>query len=268
LDIRNKISAIYSLEQLSAGNTVVHRLHPMSKLIVTFVFIATVISFGRHDFGRLVPFIFYPTILMALSETPYTMLLKRVLIAIPFCLFIGISNLILEQDTAFKIGTIDVSFGVLSFSVILYRVYLCVMAVLLLVAVTPFIELTAQLRRLKIPNIFTLMFEMTYRYIGVLLAEAVSMRMAYVLRGAKAKGVDIRHAGSFIGCLLLRSFARAERIYSAMKCRGYMIKNTTLARKKFCITDITYCALICVLCLLFRFVDVGNWITTLVEKIL
>jgi cobalt/nickel transport system permease protein len=31
----------------------------------------------------------------------------------------------------------------------------------------------------------------------------------------------MRHMGSFVGQLLIRSFDRAERIYAAMKCRGY-----------------------------------------------
>ncbi|MCL2481598.1 MAG: cobalt ECF transporter T component CbiQ [Spirochaetaceae bacterium] len=268
MDIRNKISAIYSLEQLSIGNTIIHSLHPLVKLITTFVFIITVISFDRHDFVRLVPFIFYPTILISLSEIPYSMLLKRVLIALPFCLFIGISNLVFEQESAFKIGNITVSFGVLSFVVILYRAYLCVMALLLLAGVTRFTELTAQLQRVKIPHIFIIMFEMTYRYIAVLFSEAASMRMAYVLRSPGARGVEIRHAGTFIGNLLLRSFDRAERIHSAMKCRGYMIKKITLNNKKLRMTDTIYCALICSFCLLFRFVDVANWITSLVERVL
>lgn len=268
MDIRNKISAIYALEQLSAGKTVIHRLHPMSKLITTFAFIVTVISFGRHDFARLIPFVFYPSILMSLSETPYTLLLKRVLIAIPFCFFIGISDLLLEQGTAFAIGGLSVSFGVVSFAVILFRVYLCVMAVLILVAVTPFTELTAQLLRLKIPGIFVLMFEMTYRYIGVLFEETASMHMAYVLRGARTKGVDMRHAGSFIGFLLFRSFDRAERIYSAMKCRGYMMKKARTVRKRVRTADVVYCVSICALCLLFRFINVGSLITALVGRVL
>ncbi|MCL2705699.1 MAG: cobalt ECF transporter T component CbiQ [Spirochaetaceae bacterium] len=267
MDIRNKISAIYSIEQLSTGNTIVHSLHPMAKLLTTFVFIITVISFDRHDFSKIVPFIFYPTILMSLSETPYSMLLKRVLIALPFCLFIGVSNLALEQEIAFKIGNIAVSFGVLSFGVIIYRAYLCIMAVLLLVAVTRFSELTVQLKRVKIPYIFIIMFEMTYRYIAVLFSEASSMRMAYILRSPGARGVDLRHAGSFIGNLLLRSFDRAERIYSAMKCRGYMINKLNHGINKLRMRDIVYCALICSFCFLFRFINITSWFTSFVERV-
>ena len=31
----------------------------------------------------------------------------------------------------------------------------------------------------------------------------------------------MRHMGSFVGQLLIRSSDRAERVYAAMKCRGY-----------------------------------------------
>jgi cobalt/nickel transport system permease protein len=255
------------LEQLSSGNTVIHRRHPICKLLAAFIFIMTVISFDRHAFGRLIPFIFYPSILMALSETPYGLLLKRVLIAIPFCLFIGIPNLFLEKDPAFTVGNITVSCGVLSFAVIIYRTYLCVMAVLLLIAATPFTELTAQLRRMKIPNIFIIMLEMTYRCLGLLAGESESMHIAYALRGGGAKGVDIRHAGGFIGSLLTRSFDRAERIYAAMKCRGYGLSYGGIRQRVITVSDAVYCALVCFLCMFFRFVDAGRWITAFVERI-
>ena len=255
MDIRNKISEIYSLEQLSAGKSVLHSLHPGAKLIFSFVFIITVISFGRHDFGRLVPYIFYPAVLIPLSGTPYALLFKRFVLAAPFCLFMGISAVLLEKETAFSAGNISVSFGILSLSVIIYRTWLCVMAVLLLAAVTPLSELSAQLRRLGMPDIFITMFEMTYRYLGVLFTEAASMRTAYALRSAGTKGVDIRHAGTFIGCLLLRSFDRAERIYAAMKCRGYGLHCEVRKTKTFRMRDALFCAVVCSLCLLFRFVD-------------
>jgi cobalt/nickel transport system permease protein len=258
MDIRNRISEIYSLEQLSAGNTVIHRLHPGAKLFGAFVFIAAVISFDRHDFGGLIPFIFYPAILMPLSNTPFAMPHKRVLTVLPFCLFIGISNLLLEREPAFTVLNVAVSGGLLSFCVILFRAYLCVIAVLLLIAATPFTDLTAQLRKLRIPEIFIIMFEMTYRYIAVLFSEAASMRTAYALRGAGKKGVGIGHAGTFIGSLLLRSIDRAERIYSAMQCRGYALGKSRKIKRKLKTADVVYCVIICSMCLFFRFFAIGK----------
>jgi cobalt/nickel transport system permease protein len=230
----------------------------MGKMISVFVYIVTVVSFGRYDFERLLPFVFFPVILMALSETPYLMLFKRVLITLPFCLFVGISNLFLERETAFVIGNIAVSYGAVSLGVILFRACLCVTAALLLVALTPFTELTAQLRRLKLPEIFVMLFEMTYRYIAVLFSEDSNKQTAYTQPGGGVKGVDIREAGTFIGSLLVRSFDRAERIYSAMKCRGYPARNGVCRKSCFRFSDAVYCALVCGLCLTFRIIDAGS----------
>lgn len=71
---------------------------------------------------------------------------------------------------------------------IVFRTLLCVSAVLILVAVTPFRELTEGLRRLRLPAVFISLFEMTYRYLGTLAGEALSMYTAYSLRGGGKKG--------------------------------------------------------------------------------
>ena len=255
-DIRSKISEIYSLEQLAAGRSSVHGVHPFAKLAGTVVFLLCVISFDRFAFGRLVPYIFYPVILMSLAEIPYWMILKRTLVALPFCLFAGLSNLLLDRAALYHIGTLAISGGFLSFATILFRTLLCVSAVLILVAVTPFSELTAQLRRLHIPGLFIMLFEMTYRYIGVLLEETASMYTAYRLRSTTARGLEMRHMGSFVGQLLLRSFDRAERIYNAMKCRGYALRSTPPQHRALAKADFVYLFCTCALPLLFRLVNV------------
>ena len=254
--MKNNIHNLYTLEQLSSTDTSVHRLHPAVKLIVTLFFIVTVVSFDRYAFGRLIPYVFYPTLLMALSETPYALLFRRFLLALPFCLLAGISNLFFDQTTAMTIGGIDISFGTVSLVSIVFKTYLCVMALLILVSVTPMTQLTSAMRRLRIPNIFVLLFELTYRYIGVLADEAHSMYTAYSLRHFGRGGIDIRDMGSFIGQLLLRSFDRAERIYSAMKCRGYGEKIPAHTTKRFTTHDVSFLCVTCVLCALFRFLDV------------
>lgn len=259
--MKNNIHEFYALEGLANRNTCVHRLHPLAKLITSAVFIIMVISFDKYSFGRLIPYIFYPAFLMVLSETPYSMLLKRFLIALPFCLFAGITNVIFDRDYAFVIGGIAVSYGLISLFTILFRTYLCVMAVLILVSVTSLSELTNAMRRVRVPNIFIIMFEMTYRYIGVLVNEAYSMYIAYSLRSAKEKGIEMRHMGSFAGQLLLRSIDRAERVYNAMKCRGYVFHAFLPNRRKLKQKDIIYIIIVCGLCVTFRIVNLYAIIT-------
>ncbi len=256
--MKNKINELYALEQLSKGDTYIHRLHPAVKLITTVVFILTAISFDRYALGKLVPFVFYPSLLMAFSETPYSMLLKRLALALPFCFFAGLSNVIFDSAPALTIGSVPVSFGIISFATLLLRTYLCVMAVLILVAVTPFSELTNEMRRFGLPAIFVVMFEMTYRYIGVLLGEAHSMYIAYSLRNGSGKGIDMKDMGSFLGQLLLRSFDRADRVYSAMKCRGYALQSLNVNSKNLSRGDLVYLAAMVLLCIALRFVDVNG----------
>jgi cobalt/nickel transport system permease protein len=256
--MKNTIRELYALEQLSGGSTCVHRIHPAAKLLATTVFIITVVSFDRYSFGRLVPFVFFPTLLMAFSETPYAMLFKRFLIALPFCLFAGAANVLFDRTPAFAIAGVTISYGVVSLFTILLRVYLCVMAVLALVAVTPLAEITHSMRRLKIPHIFVIVFEMTYRYIGVLFEEAYSMYIAYTMRSPKTKGILMRDMGSFTGQLLVRSVDRADRVYIAMKCRGYSFQTLPKNGRKPAAGDVVFLAVTCFLCVLLRVVNINN----------
>lgn len=256
--MKNKVQELYALEQLSGGNTFVHKIHPMVKLLATAVFIVVVVSFDRYAFGRLIPYVFFPTLLMAFSETPYSMLIKRFLIALPFGLFAGITNVIYDRASAFAVGCVTVSFGVVSLFTILFRTYLCVMAVLVLVSVTPFTEITNSMRRLRVPSLFVINFEMIYRYIGVLFEEAYSMYIAYSLRSTNKKGIEIKDMGSFVGQLLLRSFDRADRVYNAMKCRGYALKSIVRNDKKLTRGDWVFFAVICLFCITFRFIDANT----------
>lgn len=255
-DIRSKISDIYSLEQLSGGRSAIHRLHPGAKLLVTVCYIVAVISFPRFDFARMAPYIFYPVLMMALSETPYGIVGKRVLLTLPFVLFAGISNIIFDRETAFTVGNLAVSVGVVSFFALIFRTVLTVSAVFVLVAVTPFVSLADQLRRLHLPEIFVMLLELTYRYIGALLEEAANMYTAYSLRHTHTKGLELRHMGSFVGHLLLKSFDRAERVYAAMKCRGYGRTSYRSHHHRWQRQDVLFTVGCIGLFVLFRVVDV------------
>lgn len=255
-DIRGKIQEFYTLEQLAGNDTAVHRLHPAAKLITTLVYIVTVVSFDRFRFRELIPFLFYPAILLSLSETPWGLALRRVALALPFVLLAGLSNILFDRETVLRIGSLALTSGVVSCASVLLRTFLTVLALVLLMAVTQVADLTATLRRAHIPEMIIMLFEMTYRYIGVLLEEASSMYTAYQVRHRKAKGLELRHMGSFVGSLMLRSFDRADRIYGAMKCRGYGQGGSCAAQRRWRTADIVYTAAVCGACMLFRFVDV------------
>ncbi|MCI2057134.1 MAG: cobalt ECF transporter T component CbiQ [Oscillibacter sp.] len=209
------------LEQLAEGNSPLHRLHPGAKLAITLVYVVCVISFPASSLSALVPFTAYPIVAMALSGTPWKPLLQRIAVAMPFVLFTALSNLLLNRRVLYFLGPLPVTGGLLACLSIVLKAFLTVGAVLVLIATTSMETLTGQLVRLHVPKILCLQLTMTYRYISVLIQQAQRMYAAYQLRSCGKKGIQMRDMGCFLGQLLLRSFDQAERIYCAMKCRGY-----------------------------------------------
>lgn len=214
------IDNIRLLEQLSRQESFIHRLHPLLKLLTTVMYVTVVISFGRYEISALLPFVFYPVVLFALSSLPAGPLLKRVLLAQVFVLGIGIWNPLFDTAPV-MIGGLSVARGWLSLLSLLLKSILAITALFLLIAATG-LEKTAQaLRMLKVPKIFVLQLLLTYRYIAVLLEEAARMTQAYSLRAPRQKGIHHSAWGSFLGQLLLRTVDKAERIHAAMLLRGF-----------------------------------------------
>jgi cobalt/nickel transport system permease protein len=73
----------------------------------------------------------------------------------------------------------------------------------------------------------------------------------------KRKGIAMKDMGSFTGQLLLRSFDRAERIYNAMKCRGYALHALPQNGRKIEQKDLIFCFAVCLLCVMARVINVN-----------
>lgn len=254
-DIRSKLNMLYSLEQLSSGENAFKKLHPLSKLVVTAVYLVCVASLGKYDLTRLTLFLAYPVLVMAMAQIPWKMILKRAAVAMPFCIFAGVSNLIFDRTVIAYAGKIAVTGGMLSFAMLFCRTLLCVSAILILVAVTPFSVLMDQLRRLHVPELLVTLLEMVYRYIGVLVEEASGMVTAFRLRGNGAKWPEISEFGSFVGQLFLRSADRAERIYQAMQCRLYTLHSVQKKRPEWKLCDTIFLIAGAGTSVLFRWID-------------
>ena len=252
LKLSTAVLGIDRLEAIALQDSPVHRLHPMAKLTATFVFAGAVISFPNDNLSGLVPYLLYPMLLMYFSDVPFAPLFHRLLAALPFGLLGGISNLFLMREPVFRIYGIVVTNGAVSFCSILLKTLLTVFAVLLLIATTSFVEINNQLIRLKIPKLICLQLVMTYRYITVLLLEASAMYTAYKLRSPGKKGIRFADVGSFIGELLIKSFDRAERVYAAMKCRGFRGVYVGGVVKRAMVKDVLFGIIVCLAAILLR----------------
>lgn len=211
------------IEKLANGDSLTHRLNPLLKIILALMYIIFVISTSCLDFFELPLYSIIIGIMISLSKVSFMDLFKRSLIGLPISLCIGFSNL-LFSTTIINFYGVNISTGVLLFITIIIKNILCLMAVFLLMATTKFDSITCELVHLKIPSIFVLQLVMIYRYIFVLVEEALTMIQAYQLKNPQSKGIAFKDMGSFVGSLLVRSFERSNEVYNAMKCRGFDVK--------------------------------------------
>lgn len=98
--------------------------------------------------------------------------------------------------------------------------------VLMLLALLGTIEATTlghALARLRVPEKLVHLILFTVRYLGVIGREYKRMRKAMKARAfvPRSDWHTWRSIGYLVGMLLIRSLERSERIYAAMKCRGF-----------------------------------------------
>lgn len=265
--IGDAIQTLSSMEDLASMDSAVHRIHANVKILITFAYLVAVLSFNRYDLAGLMPYFFYPALIIPLANIPFKEIFKRVLVALPFSLFAGISNLIFDREVLAYLGTIPVTYGFISFWSLMIKTFLCVSAVLILVATTNTFTLFAQLRSFKVPKIFVLTIMMTYRYIFVLLQEAGNMMTAYALRAPNEKGIKMKDMGSFVGQLLLRCIDRSEQVYAAMQCRGFNGEYIVGKKQNLAGYSIVWGVTAIGCFVFFRFFSIPQMLETLIQMI-
>lgn len=222
------------LDLLALRQTPVHRLDPRAKILTTLCFIVCVVSFDHYQISALMPFVIYPVVLMAVGDLPCGYILRKIILVIPFALLVGLFNPIFDRHVLMQIGSLDIWGGWISCISILVRAILTVSAAIILVAITGFPAICEALEKLKMPQAFAVQLLFLYRYIFVLTDEGVRTARARQLRSFGKRGLSIRHFGSLVGHLLLRTWERAERIHMAMLARGFAGEiHTTRRRSRF-----------------------------------
>lgn len=235
--------SIYKLkviDDVSNGNTIIHRINPLAKLIVTLIYIITIVSFENINITGLLPFILYIIVIIYITDISIKFIFKISLIGLPFILGIGVFNLIFERTVVMYLGYIPITLGLISFITLLVKGLLTITSGILLVCTTGIENIAKSLRILRVPKIFTSQLVFMYRYIFVLIESAGQIYNAYMLRAPKQKGIHFKVWGSLLGQLLIRSFERADRIYNAMVLRGFKGEYVTFTNEKPVLNDYIY----------------------------
>lgn len=111
------------------------------------------------------------------------------------------------------------------------------LAVLVLATTTPLVDLLTYARRWHVPDALLEVASLTYRLLFVLLSMTLALHDAQIARlGDARRGIAglrgrITAAGDAVGSILVRSWARAQRMEDGLAGRGYESALVTLPRE-------------------------------------
>ncbi|MDQ7849908.1 MAG: cobalt ECF transporter T component CbiQ [Armatimonadota bacterium] len=191
------------------GSSPIHRLSPAVKLVLAVAFVLTVVALPRAAWPAYA-FAGLALLVAALvSRVPLSRLGRRLLAVEPFAL--GVALLALLQPDGLRV-----------FLAILTKSTLSLGAVVMLGATTPFSGVLRALSRFRVPPLLATALALLYRYLFVLVEEMGRMQRARLSRTfSPNRWFTWRSSATVIGHLFLRTSTRAERIYAAMRARGW-----------------------------------------------
>ncbi|MGW6601486.1 cobalt ECF transporter T component CbiQ [Streptomyces sp. NPDC055036] len=204
------------------GHSPVHALPPHCKLAAVFCFVLVVVSTPREAVWA---FALYAVLLAAVTgvaRIPAGVLLRRLLIEIPFVAFAFLMPFVVPGDQVRFLGLSLSVPGLWGAWNVLAKGTLGVAASVILASTTELRSLLLGLQRLRLPPLLVQIASFMIRYGDVITDEMRRMSVARRSRGFEARGV--RHWGVLAksaGALFIRSYERGERVHLAMVSRGY-----------------------------------------------
>jgi len=231
------------LDQYSYGDSLVHRLDPRVKLVATLGFILAVTATPPAAWPTFLVLLLMTLGLIWAARLSLVVGLRRSLIFVPFTLVVALSiPFTTAGEPLFRFRLLSwpltiTDQGLLLFWAVVFRAWLSVLAAGLLISTTHFVELLLAMKSLGVPKAIVSVISFMYRYIFVLVDEAMRLSMARDSRSADPDG-RARVLGGMISTLFLRSYERSERIYSAMLARGFTGEIRTLEDTSLQHTDL------------------------------
>lgn len=222
-----------TLGQYFPGNTILHRLDPRTKILLTVIFIVALFMAKQLvGYGILLLTL---CILIALSKIKPKVILKGLKPILFIIVFTGILNLFFTPgDTLWQWGFLKLtSQGVWAAVFMVLRISMLIVCTFLLTYTTSPILLTdgleslmGPLKKIRVPvHELSMMMSIALRFIPTLIEETDKIMSAQKARGADFEtGNLIQKAKALIPLLVplfISAFRRADELAIAMECRCY-----------------------------------------------
>jgi len=222
-----------TLGQYINGDSVIHRLDPRVRLLLTLAYIIMLFMF--NTLLQMLLALILILIAYMIVKIPPRMLLKSLKPVIPIVLFTSVLNMFfISGEPLFTIGKLSVAKEGVYYAAMLSLRVICLLAgsSLLTYTSTP-IQLTGALESLMMPlskiglpvNDLAMMMTIALRFIPTLLEETDKIMAAQKSRGANLDTGNfierIRALTPILIPLFVSAFRRADELALAMECRCY-----------------------------------------------
>lgn len=228
---------VHFLDPYRHSHSLVHRLDGRVKFVLAVAFILTCSLTPTSAWAVYILLLALILAVEILSSLGVGYVFKRALLATPFVMAALPVIFTMDGTKLFSLHlgawTLTASVeGLERFISITLKSWLSVQAAIVLAAATPFPELLQAMRTVGIPRLLVAMFGLSWRYIFVLVDEALRLMRARAARsGVSSPNPKVKEGGGIVwraqvtggmaGSLFLRGFDRSDRIYTAMLSRGY-----------------------------------------------
>lgn len=215
------------IDRYAALDSPLHILESRTKLLTFAALIISVLSIPAGSGTLFLVYVFVVAVLMGISQIPLGYIVSRTLIILPFIVLASLA-------APWR--------GFAELSILYLRAILSLVLLILLTNTTRFVELLRGMRRLGCPQILVMNLSFLYRYLFVLMEEAMRMKQARDCRRVGRSGFrdELKVLSSMLGTLLIRSFERAERMHGAMLSRGYSGDFPVAAPRRFSWHDFVF----------------------------
>lgn len=204
------------------GHSPIQSLAPQVKILgavgLVFCFVAT----PKEAFWAFAIYAGLVVTIAIVARIPPSFAARRMAIEIPF-LFVALLLPLFGGGASIEVLGISLSeAGLWDAWNILAKATLGLAVAVILGATTQIPEILAGLDGLKMPSVVTAIAGFMVRYIDVILSDWSRMRIAMASRGHDARWfTQVIPLARTLGVMFVRTYERGERVYLAMRSRGY-----------------------------------------------
>ena len=222
-------------ENFSEGNSFIHKLDPRVKIIVALLF--SVIVAVTDKYTSLLAALLFAIGVVVIARLKTREVIFRLLVVNSFIFILWLMlPFTFPGEKIYSLASLSVTREGIKYAfLITIKSNSIILAGIALLSTSSVFNLVHALRHLYLPDKLIQLFFFTYRYIHTIYSEYIRLNNALKIRGFKpcTNLYTYKTYAYLVGMMLVRSYDRSKRVYTAMLCRGFKGKFWTL--NHFCL---------------------------------